>query len=159
MFFNACAQLKTKKALTLGKKVFNEFVIKSDQSNDLLYSALYMFIKCEDLKSAESLFDRVERNIVLYGSMMKLCNNQKQPEKTMELFQRMKMENFIPDDVIFVLVIDAISTFGDLSLSQSLIDQIPEKFLSNSWIQVGLIDLWVNYFVHINQLIFRSLMF
>ncbi len=69
IFFNARAQLKTENALTLGKKVFDQLVIDSNQSNDILHMVLHMFIKCDDLKSAESLFDRLDRNIISYGSM------------------------------------------------------------------------------------------
>ncbi|CAF1312065.1 unnamed protein product, partial [Didymodactylos carnosus] len=102
IFFKACAQLKSEKALTLGKKVFNKLVIESNQSNVFLYSVLNMFIQCDDLKSAESLFDRINRDIISYGSMMKFSNVKDQPEKTLELFQRMKKDNLNPNEIIFV---------------------------------------------------------
>jgi pentatricopeptide repeat protein len=143
IFFNACAQLKTENALNLAKKVFDQFVIKSNPSNDLLYSVLNMFIKCDDLQSAETLFGRIHRDIISYGSMMKFYNIKDQPEKTLELYQKMKEENLSPNEIIFVLLIDASSKLGDLSLSQPLINEIPHNFLLDPWIQTGLIDLWV----------------
>ncbi|CAF4321134.1 unnamed protein product, partial [Rotaria sp. Silwood2] len=133
------AQLKNEKALNLGKKVFNELKI---ESNDILHMVLNMFIKCDDLNSAEHLFNRMNRNILSYGSMMKLYNLKDQPEKTLELFQKMKEENLNPDEISYVLLIDALSKIGDLSLSQLFVNDIPKSFLKNSWIQVGLIDLW-----------------
>ena len=45
IFFKACAQLKTKNALNLGKKVFDQLVLESKQSDNLLYSVLNMFIQ------------------------------------------------------------------------------------------------------------------
>jgi pentatricopeptide repeat protein len=76
---------------------------------------------------------------------MKFYNIKDQPEKTLELFQRMKQENLIPDEISYVLLIDALSAIGDLSLCQSLLCEIPKNFLINPWIQVGLIDLWVKF--------------
>lgn len=144
-FFNACAQLQTENALAMGKKVFNQLIVDSNQSKDVLHMVLNMFIKCDDLKSAESLFNRMDRTVISYGSMMKFYNIKEQPEKTLELFQRIKQENLIPDEICYVLIIDALSKVGDLSLSQLFISQMPKHFLRNSWIQVGLIDLWVKF--------------
>ncbi len=143
IFFNACAQLKTEHALALGKKVFKQLTTNSNQLDDLYNIVLTMFIKCNDLKSAEALFDRIDRNVVFYGLMMKFYNTKELPEKTLELFQRMKQENINPDEISYVLFIDALSTIGDLSLSESLLCEMPKNFLRNSWIQVALIDLWV----------------
>ena len=75
----------------------------------------------------------------------------------MELFQRMKQENLIPDEISYVLLIDALSEIGDLSLCQSWLSVMPENFLMNPWIQVGLIDLWVKFLLtsidsHISKL-------
>ncbi|CAF1049834.1 unnamed protein product [Adineta steineri] len=139
IFFNACAQLKTKNALNLAKNVFDQLIIKS---NDLLYSVLNMFIKCDDLKNAEILFDRIDRDIIAYGSMMKFYNIKNQPLKTLELYQKLKDENLKPTEITFVLLLDACSEIGDLSLSESLVCQIPESFLSNLYIRNALIDLF-----------------
>ncbi|CAF3329197.1 unnamed protein product [Rotaria socialis] len=142
IFFNACAQLQTENALTVGKNVFDQLAIDSNESKDVLNMALNIFIKCGDLKSAECLFNRIDRTIICYGSMMKLYNIKDQPEKTLELFQRMKQETLIPDEICYVLLIDALSKIGDLSLGQSFLCGMPKHFLSNSWIQVALIDIW-----------------
>ncbi|CAF4907709.1 unnamed protein product [Rotaria sp. Silwood2] len=76
---------------------------------------------------------------------MKCYNIKDKPEKTVELFQRMKQENLNPDEIIFVLLIDALSKIGDLELSQLLLCEMSEIFLLDPWIQVGLIDLWVKF--------------
>ena len=142
VFFNACAKLGNEKALSLGKKVFNELEINS---YDVLPMVLNMFIKCDDLKSAECLFNRMHCNIICYGAMMKFYNMKDQPEKTLELFRRMQEENLTPDEICYVLLLDALSKIGDLSLAQLFVDKMPKCFSKDSWIQVGLIDLWVKY--------------
>lgn len=118
-------------------------MINSNEYNDVLRMALNTFIKCDDLESAEHLFNKMNRTIISYGSMMKYYNMKDQVEKTLELFQRMKQDNLNPDEICYVLLIDALSKIGDLSLSQPFINNIPKSFLKNPWIQVGLIDLWV----------------
>jgi pentatricopeptide repeat protein len=153
ILFNICAKIGDQRSLEFGKLLFDKMPKKFHNDLVVITCASNMFMKCDDLKSAESLFDRIDRigrNVVSYGLMMKFYNIKNQPEKTVELFQKMKEENLNPDEAIFVLVIDAFSTIGDLSLSQSLIDQIPEKFLSYPWIQAGLIHLWVILIFDIN---------
>ncbi|CAF0862568.1 unnamed protein product [Adineta ricciae] len=142
IFFNACAQSKTDHALSLGKKVFRQLDPKLKQSNSLLYSVLNMFVKCNDISNAESLFNRIKRDVISYGSMMKLYNVQKQPEKTCALYHRMKIDGLRPNEFIFTLAIDAFSRIGDITLAESLIDEIPKDLQLNPWIQIGLVDLW-----------------
>ena len=55
------------------------------------------------LSKVEILFEKVQRNVINYASLMKLYNNQDQPEKTLKLFQRMKNENIQGDSVVFGL--------------------------------------------------------
>ena len=129
--------------MTFGKKVFNQLINGSNQLDDSLNMVLNMFIKCGDLKSAEPVFDRMKRDVVSYGLMMKLYNTQKLPDKTWDLFQRMKEENIIPDEINYSLVIDALSVVADLSLCESLLCRMPKHFLMNLCIQNGLVDLWV----------------
>ena len=88
IFFSACAQLKTENALTFGKKVFNQLINDSNQLDDLLNMVLNMFIKCGDLKSAESLFDRIDRNVVSYGSMMKFYNIQRSARENIGIISK-----------------------------------------------------------------------
>jgi pentatricopeptide repeat protein len=106
-----------------------------------------MFIKCNDISNAESLFDRLNRNVKSYGSLMKLYQRRNEPEKILNLFQRMKKEKIQANEMIYVLLIDACSAIGTLSLSKSIISQIPKSFLNNLWIQNSSIDMWVSVFL------------
>ncbi|CAF4323019.1 unnamed protein product [Rotaria magnacalcarata] len=75
LLFNACAQLKTKEALNLVKKVSKE-IPKSFYSNPhLLTSLLDALMKCGDVAHAESLFySSKEKVLPMYGAMMKGIN-------------------------------------------------------------------------------------
>jgi pentatricopeptide repeat protein len=72
ILFNACAQLRTDEALNLAKKVSKEMP-KSFHSNPrLVTSLLDAFMKCGDVKHAESLFDTSKEKVLpMYGAMMK----------------------------------------------------------------------------------------
>ncbi len=147
ILFKICTKIADQRSFEFGKSVFARMP-KKFHNHVVLTAALHMFIQGDDLESAESLFDRMNRTIESYGAMMKFYNINNQPEKTLELFQRIKQENLNPDEIIFVLLIDALSEIGHLELSQSLLDEMPNNFLLDPWIQTGLIDLWVKFLLH-----------
>ena len=137
ILFKLCAKIANEDSLEFGQLIFSRMSKKFHKNRVVRNSALHVFITADDLKSAEAVFDPMDRNITCYGSMMKVYNIKNQPEKTIELYQKMK-------EIVCTLLIDACSEIGDLELSQSLIREIPENFLLNLWVQTGLIDLWIN---------------
>ena len=143
-FFNACAQLRTKNALAMGKKVFAQLPIEYQKHIYLLNAVLNMLIKCDDIENAELLFARLNRDVISYGSLMNFYNDNVEPEKTLELFERMKEEKIKPNEIIFQLLITACSKIGDLSLCEDILSQMPQTLFSNHMIQGGLIHMWVS---------------
>ena len=141
LFFNACAQLKDQKTLNLARRIYSQLPC---QSNRLLQSAFNAFFQHKDICKAEILFEKVNRDTINYISLMKLYNEQHRPEKTLQLFKRMKNENIERNELIFALVINACANVRFLSLSQSIVQQIPVNFLDDHWIQTALIDMWVS---------------
>ncbi|CAF4186462.1 unnamed protein product, partial [Rotaria magnacalcarata] len=75
LLFNSCAQLKTKEALDLVKKISKQ-IPKSFYSNPLLLTSLLdALMKCGDVAHAESLFySSKEKVLPMYGAMMKGIN-------------------------------------------------------------------------------------
>ncbi|CAF5222202.1 unnamed protein product, partial [Rotaria magnacalcarata] len=75
LLFNSCAQLKTKEALDLVKRISKQ-IPKSFYSNPrLLTSLLDSLMKCGDVAHAESLFyGSKEKVLPMYGAMMKGIN-------------------------------------------------------------------------------------
>jgi len=147
LFFNACAQLRNEEALKLGKQVLSQFFNEFNQKNvnsKALYGALDMFIKCDDIKSAEILFNKLNKNVICYGSLMKMYNDKNEPEKTLNLFEQMKQTKIEPDQIIFVSIINACAQIADLSKCESILLQVPNSYLNNIWIQSALIDMWVS---------------
>jgi len=146
VFFSACAGLGNEKGLTLGKQIFSRLSqhSKGKQLNEkVLPAVLNMFIKCYDIDNAEKLFRQLNKNPITYGCMMTMYNNQNEPEKTLSLYEEMKGENVEADNLIWVLIIDALSQLSDLSTCESIISEMPKKFFENIQIQNGLINMWV----------------
>ena len=144
IYFNACARLGNNEALDLGKKVFQQLPIKYHQSNDVLISVFDMFFKCNDVESAESLFIRLKRSVISYGSLMKMYNNNDQPEKTLALFKQMKRENVDSNEIIFAWLISACTQIGDISMCEWVISQLSPSALNNFQIQSALVNMWVS---------------
>ncbi|CAF1176726.1 unnamed protein product [Didymodactylos carnosus] len=145
VFFSACAQLGNEKALNLGKQVFSRLSTEFHENNvneKVLHGVLNMFIKCSDIENAEKLFARLNGNVITYGSMMTIYNSRNEPDKTLALFEQMKRKKIEVNDIIWVLVINALSELSDLSVCESVISEMAETFLINIQIQNALIDMW-----------------
>ena len=145
VFFNACAEMKDEKTLDLARKVFSQLPRQLRQSRLLLQSVFNMFCRSNNLSNAEDLFEQIDRNVIAYGFLMKTYNDQGQPEKTLQLLERMKRNKVERNSIIFVLVINACANIRFLSLCQSIVKEIPHHLLHDRWIQTALVDMWESY--------------
>ncbi|CAF1134433.1 unnamed protein product [Rotaria sordida] len=144
MLFNACAQLGTHEALILIKKVLSQIPKYFYLNFHLLTSQLDALIKCGDFSTAEILLSKMKKSVISYGNLMSGYLKTDNPEKVLDLFDRMKNDNIEPDFIICLCLIKALSHIGDYSLSQLTVQQIPNSFLLNDRIQNTLIDMWVS---------------
>ena len=144
LFCNACAQVGSNEALNLINNNLKSFP-KSFYSNGRFVTALLdAFVKCDDLASAQLLFDSIkEKTTEIYTVIMNGLNKDDQPEKTIELFKQMEKNNIERDLVLYLCLIKALAKVGVQSLSQSMIEHIPGNFLSTNEIQTALVDMWV----------------
>ncbi|CAF1339290.1 unnamed protein product [Rotaria magnacalcarata] len=142
LLFNACAQLGTEEALNLTKKVSKE-IPKSFQLNFRILTSLFdALIKCQDCSSAEILYSKMNKSVISYGNLMAGFNYEKNPLKTLSLFNQMKLDHIEADLIIYLCVIKALSQIGDNSMCESIIKNIPKSFLLDSQIQNSLVDMW-----------------
>jgi pentatricopeptide repeat protein len=112
--------------------------------NIVLSSAINMFMRFSEVENAEYLFELSrKKNEIVYGSMMKGYNLNNEPLKCLKLFEQMKQQNIIPNEIIFNLFIGACSQISILSICQSIVDQIPSH-LYNKHIYSSLIDMWAS---------------
>lgn len=141
LFLNACAQLGTSEALTLVKKTSTSF----QPDHILLSSRLDALIKCGDYSTAEDMFSKMKTTVIGYGYLMAGFLKGNDPEKTLDLFNQMKIHGIKPNEIIYNIVISALSQIADDSLSQSIVKEIPTTILAEHQIQNCLIHIhmWV----------------
>ena len=144
ILFKICASIADEHALKYGQMIFKTMPHEYQTNRIILTSYFHMLIRCGDNRSAEELFNgRLVRNVISYGAIMKVFNDNGQADKTLKLFEKMKEEEISPNEIIFQLLLDACSQIGDLSLAQRIVSQIP---LESHSLDIGLIDLWVRFF-------------
>ncbi|CAF1464407.1 unnamed protein product [Adineta ricciae] len=140
--FNTCAKLENQKALNCGRKFFEQMPIEYEKHQFLMNSAFNMFIKCGDSTFAERIFKKIPRFCIGYGRLMKIFNLEKQPEKTIDLYEQMKHDEIKPDRIIYLLLINACAQIGLKSICQRIVDEIPKDLLLDHPIQTSLIYMW-----------------
>ncbi|CAM4802829.1 unnamed protein product [Rotaria magnacalcarata] len=164
LVFNACAQLATEKELNLLKSI-SSMIPNSFYSNHyVLTSLIDAFIKCGDVKSAKSLFDKsTKKTLPMYGALMTgLTINDREEEaiaifneihlnelhrenhneKQINLLFEKKTDCFEANITIYLCLIKALAKLGILEQAQSFVQQIPSSVLADHRIQNSLIHMW-----------------
>ncbi|CAF3656312.1 unnamed protein product [Rotaria sp. Silwood1] len=142
LFFHACARIGTKETLNLVKKVLSNIPNCYRKNSNILTTAFDAFIKCGDLSSAELIFSNIKRNRISYGNLMNAFNRNYQPDKTLDLYNKMKIDRIKLDIICWLHLINASANIGIISICQSIFEQIPMDFIENSYIKNALIDMW-----------------
>ena len=159
LMFQACTQLETQEALDLIRLLRSKMPTSFYSNPRLLTSFLDALMTCEDVQTAEIIFNKVQiKDIPLYGAMIKgrkiivmfssissdICLfvgyvKSKQITKAIDLFHQINK----PDAVIFVLMFQACAQLGTqeaLDFIRSLRSKMPTSFYSNPRLLTSLID-------------------
>ena len=141
LFFNGCAQLGTKAALNMTKSTA-EKMPKSFYSNSyVLTSLLDALMECGDVEHAQSLFNSSTNKVPsMYGAMMKGCMKNKMPERAIELFNQVEIQ----DEILINLFFNACAQLGTkdiLDKVKTTVEKIPKSFYSNTYILSSLLDV------------------
>ena len=145
VLFNACALLQTNEALDLVKKVSREMP-KSFYSNlRLVNSLLDALVKCDDVKQAESLFNRSrKKTLQMYTTMMTGYNKANDPSKALDLFHQLKANGFATDLIIYHCLMRSLTQLSDYETSQKMVEEIPHPVLVDNQIRIALMNMWVS---------------
>lgn len=107
---------------------------------------LNFYLKFNQERQALQIFEQYSKHqtIIDYSLLMKYYNRQYQPEKTIELYSRLKtMTHLQIDHIIYVLVLQAIANGCCLHRSEQICDDI-KKFGTNMDINNALINMYGN---------------
>ncbi|KAG0419993.1 Pentatricopeptide repeat-containing protein, partial [Dictyocoela muelleri] len=144
LLFSACAQLGTHDALNTVREVASN-IPKLFHSNPRLSASLFdELIKCGDCSNAEILYSKMKKTVMSYGNLMHGFNQENRPDKTLFLFDQMKIYSLEPESIIYLDVLKALSQMGIFTISQTIVKQMPKSLLENVQIQNALIDMWAS---------------
>ncbi len=142
-FLNACAKLADQHSLNLALEFLNKMNSNYKTNEFILCTASNMFLKYNQIKSAEDYLSKMSKSSIKYRMLMKISNLKNEPEKTFDLYMKMKMDGFKPNLITYLILINASSQIGIENICQKIVKQIPKNILQNLTIQNALIDMWV----------------
>uniref|UniRef100_A0A0E0J893 Pentatricopeptide repeat-containing protein n=1 Tax=Oryza nivara TaxID=4536 RepID=A0A0E0J893_ORYNI len=112
---SACAQLG---CLDLGRWIYENYIVsnKIGLTVNLGNALIDMFAKCGDVGEASKLFDEMaERNVVSWNTMIMAHAVHGQSEEAIRLFEQLKGENIVPDQITFLGLLASCSHSGLVS--------------------------------------------
>ncbi|CAF1155485.1 unnamed protein product [Rotaria sp. Silwood1] len=141
--FNACAQLLNDRAKKIGRKLLDQMPQHFYDDHVLLTSTIDMLMTFGDIESGEKLFRTIRnKNLVTYTVIMNGYNINNKPLKCLQLLEEIKQQNFILDEFVLSILINACARLSMLSKCQSIVDQIPSHLWKNQRILNSLIYMW-----------------
>ncbi|CAF2042787.1 unnamed protein product, partial [Rotaria magnacalcarata] len=141
--FNCCAKLCNDRAMKIGKKLLAEMPENYRNDNITSTSAIDMLMKFGDVESAERFFRSIKaKGADIYGALMNGYNLNGESWKCFKIFEEMKEEDIIPDEIAWNILIGACSKSGMLHHCQYIVNQIPLNIQNKILIQNALIDMW-----------------
>jgi len=142
IYFQACTMLKS---FEQGKALHEELKQKSShymKNKELVNQIIAMYIASGDYSIAEEYFNQIkEPNVQNYVALMNYYNQSKNWERTLQLYEQMKMQRKIQADVpTYLAVLSAIKQISNIDKAK----QIQEDLLKQ--------NLWQNH-VEIQKLL------
>jgi pentatricopeptide repeat protein len=143
--FNACAHLSNDRPKQIGNKLLKQMSKSCQNSNNIMNSAIDMLMKFSDIQSAEDLFRSITNtDLVTYGAMINGYNLNNEPEKALKLFEEMKQQDIIPNEIVCALLVSTCAQLGIRSRCENIVDQIPLHLQNSQRIQTAKVNMWAS---------------
>lgn len=140
--FISCANLL---ALNHGVSAHSSvFKIGLDEDDHVSHSLITMYARCDKLGSARKVFDEIrERDLVSWNSMISGYSKMGYAKEAVELFGRMREEEFLPNEMTLVSILGSSGDLGDLVLGRWVEGFVVEnKMELNFYMGSALIDMY-----------------
>ncbi|KAJ0527150.1 putative tetratricopeptide-like helical domain superfamily [Helianthus annuus] len=140
--FIACANLEAIEHGKLGHCMVLRCGLMSDCH--VRHSLIMMYARCGEVGYARQVFDEItERDLVSWNSMISGYLKTGCPGSALELFERMKVEGFEPNEMTLVSVVSACGELGNLSLGRLVEEYVVEnRMRMSSYIGSALIGMY-----------------
>ena len=142
-FLNACTKLADQHSLNLAKEVLNTMNSNYKKNEFILCTAADMFLKCNEIKSAEDYVSKMPKSDVKYRMLMKISNLKNEPEQTFDLYNQMKRDGSKPNIMTYLILINAAAQIAIENICRKTVEEIPKNLSESLLIQTSLIDMWV----------------
>lgn len=142
--FTACASQCDERAIELGNRLYRELCKTRKNDTVLLGSVLNMLMKFGQVDDAQHLFAQIRQPTVpLFGVMMHGYNINRQPKASTTLFGEIKQKRLIPNDAVFLALINTASQIGMRSFCYQIIDELLPHHRNELKFTNALINMWV----------------
>ncbi|CAF1457177.1 unnamed protein product [Adineta steineri] len=146
LLFGVCARINNDRAKQTGRNFFNEMPENFLNDNILLTSAINMLMRFGDVKNAEDLFQTMkQRDIITYGAMMKGYTLNKMCDKALDLFEQIELNL---SNISYSIIFNACAQLSNdraKEIGRRLLNEIPEKFKENKYIQSSAMDMLIKF--------------
>ena len=144
LLFNACAKLADDGGLQTIRAHSSSLPSSWTSNVHVTNSLLNALIKCGDCERAEKIFRKTAKSVIGYGNLMNGFNDAKEPEHTLALYKELKTSEIAANEVIFLLVIQALSQVKIGRIARDIISEMPKVMQKDRSIQTSLISMWVS---------------
>ncbi|KAJ7527393.1 hypothetical protein O6H91_16G051800 [Diphasiastrum complanatum] len=126
LLLNACASLA---ALEQGKQLHSEIIKRGYQSDVVVGNTLVdMYAKCGCTEDARELFDNMnERDVVSWTAMIAGYAQNGLGKEALALYEQIKQEGMQPNNVTFVLLLNAYASLAALEQGKELHSEIIKR--------------------------------
>ncbi|KAF7820519.1 pentatricopeptide repeat-containing protein [Senna tora] len=140
--FGLCSQLKN---LQLGLQIHAQ-MLKADMKFDVFVSStmIDMYGKCGKVLSARKFFDSLQnRNVVAWTAVMTAYLQNGYFEETLNLFRIMELEDTVPNECTFSVLLNACAGLASLSLGNTLHARVAKAgFKNHMTVRNALINMY-----------------
>ncbi|CAF1219763.1 unnamed protein product [Adineta ricciae] len=138
-----CTRLSNDRALQTGKELLRKMNKSYYNNNIVITSAIHMLMKFDLVNDAERLFRQVKtKSALTYHAMINGYSQLDELDKCFQLFDQMKSDQIVPNEVVFLSMIGVCAKIAIRSVSQSVANQLPSHMKSSRNIQTALISMW-----------------
>ncbi|KAJ7514776.1 hypothetical protein O6H91_23G058700 [Diphasiastrum complanatum] len=142
VLLNACASIA---ALEQGKQLHHNIIKSGLESHMIVGSALVdMYAKCGSIEHARQVFNRmIQRDVVSWSAMIAGYAQEGLGEEALALYVQMKQENIEPNNVTYVVLLNACASIAALEQGKQLHHNIIKSgFESDLNVGNALVDMY-----------------
>ncbi|CAF5023100.1 unnamed protein product, partial [Rotaria sp. Silwood1] len=143
ILFKICSEFTNEQTFQLAKNMFNEMPKIFYEKLSLINSYIHMLMKFGEISDSEKLFFLIEnKDTTSYTVMMNGYNMNNKPEECLKIFKQMQEKNIVADEITYIIILNACSQIGLLSIYEPIVNKIPSNLLKHHRLQAILIDMW-----------------